>query len=83
MTDNSGRYKQGDFVEAKPSKIPLFIILLVASIYVGTMSFHFRNIFQWESFHRHRQRHRHQSPTHFLKIDWKLEINFLKLYFIS
>ena len=28
MTDNSGRYKQGDFVEAKPSKIPLFIILL-------------------------------------------------------
>ena len=50
-------------------------------IYVGTMSFHFRNIFQWESFHRHRQRHRHQSPTHFLKIDWKLEINFLIVFF--
>ena len=38
-------------------------------IYVGTMSFHFRNIFQWESFHRHRQRHRHRSPVDFLKFD--------------
>ena len=41
-------------------------LFLVASIYVGTMSFHFRNIFQWESFHR--QRHRHRCPTEILKI---------------
>ena len=42
-------------------------IFLWPYIYVGTMWFHFRNIFQWKSFHRHRQRHRHRSPVHFLK----------------
>ena len=41
---------------------------LSPSIYVGTLSFHFWNIFQWKKFHRHHQRHRHQSPMDFLKI---------------
>ena len=42
---------------------------LVVSIYVGTMSFHFRNIFPLKSFHRHRHRHQHQCSTHFLEFD--------------
>ena len=48
---------------------------LVTSIYVGTMSFHFRNISPLKIFHRHRQRHRHRRSTHFLKFGLKLEIN--------
>ena len=55
-------------------------LFLVASIYVGTMSFHFRNIFQWESFHRHRQRHRHRCPTGILKIDWNSEKYFFLIF---
>ena len=44
-------------------------IFLVVPIYVGTMSFHFRNIFPLKSFHRHRHRHQHQCSTHFLEFD--------------
>jgi len=44
------------------------------------MSFHFRNIFQWESFHRHRQRHRHRCPTGILKIDWNSEKYFFLIF---
>ena len=43
---------------------------LVASTYVGTMPFHFRNISPWKNFHRHRQRHLHQSPTNFLNFGY-------------
>ena len=49
---------------------------LVASTYVGTMSFHFRNISPWKIFHRHRQRHRHRCPTGILNIDWNWEKYF-------
>ena len=51
-------------------------LFLVASTYVGTMSFHFRNISPLKIFHRHRQRHR--RSTHFLKFGSKLEINFFR-----
>ena len=42
-----------------------------------------KHIFQCKSFHRHRQRHLHRSPTAFLKLGYKMEINFFKLYYIS
>ena len=52
----------------------------VDSIYVGTTSFNFHNIFPWKFFHRHRHHHRHPCPVHFSKIDkfeekrvWKIE----------
>ena len=55
-------------------------LFLVASIYVGTMSFHFRNISPWKIFHRHRQRHRHRCPTGILNIDWNWEKYFFKIF---
>ena len=51
---------------------------LVTSIYVGTMSFHFRNISPWKIFHRYRQRHSHQSPTNFLNFGYWSEINIFR-----
>ena len=40
---------------------------LVTYIFVGTRSFHFRNISPLKIFHCHRQRHLHRHSTHFLK----------------
>ena len=53
-------------------------LFLGLSIYVGTMSFHFHNIYQWKIFHRHPQRHRHQSPTDFFRIGQSSEKYFFE-----
>ena len=45
-------------------------------LYVGSMTFHFLQNFQWESFHLRRQRHRQRRSIHFLKFRWKIEIIF-------
>ena len=51
---------------------------LVASTYVGTKPFHFHNISPWKIFHRHRQRHRNQSPTNFLNFGSLSEIDIFR-----
>ena len=56
--------KYGSTVKTLTLEI-LLTTFLWPSIHVGCMPFHFRQNFQWESFHRHR--HRHPCPVHFSK----------------